>query len=78
MFNQLQRFRNRTEEAKIIVAGIPRCGTALLWRAIAGLPTGETTPPDYMRHIKKTHLPAPMNIPKNYKALFVFEILLRL
>lgn len=56
----------------IIVAGIPRCGTTLMFRALAGFSAGDTTPKNYYGKIKKTHGLAPTNLPRGYKAIFLF------
>lgn len=56
----------------IIVAGIPRCGTTLVFRALAGLPQGDTTPRNYYGLIKKTHGLAPQSLPSGYKTVFMF------
>lgn len=56
----------------VIVAGIPRCGTTLMFRALAGFSAGNTTPKNYYGKIKKTHGLAPSNLPRGYKAIFLF------
>ena len=62
----------RRQSRKIIVAGMPRSGTTLVWRAIAQLSPGDTTPPDYQGPVKKTHNLAPNRLPPGYKAVFLF------
>ena len=57
---------------RIVVAGIPRCGTTLLWRAIVGLGPGQYTPKGYTGGIIKTHSQAPKTLPEGYKVLFLF------
>lgn len=61
-------------ERNIIVAGIPRSGTTMVFRALAGLPPRDTTPRNYpdSASIKKTHGIAPKQLPEGYKAIFVF------
>jgi tetratricopeptide (TPR) repeat protein len=61
----------------IIVAGIPRCGTTLVFRALATLPKGNTTPSNYYGLIKKTHCLAPKSLPRGYKAVFMFGDVVR-
>jgi hypothetical protein len=72
MFNYKKILQRWSKTPKILVAGIPRSGTTLLWRAIAGLPPGDTTPPDYAGPVKKTHSLAPNTLPDDYKAVFLF------
>ncbi len=40
---------------KLVVAGIPRSGTTMMFRALAGLPPGTTTPALEMNGVLKTH-----------------------
>ena len=57
---------------KIAVAGIPRSGTTMTFRALAGLPRGGTTPKDYDGPIVKTHTRAPQELAGITKAIFLF------
>lgn len=52
----------------VIISGIPRCGTTLLARTIAGLPTGNTWPGNTDKVIKQ-HYP---NVVYPYRAVFLF------
>jgi tetratricopeptide (TPR) repeat protein len=56
----------------IIVAGIPRSGTTMMFRALAGLEPGDTTPRNYCGPVKKTHGLAPKKLPEGYKVIFIF------
>jgi len=57
---------------KIICAGIPRSGTTMMFRALAGLKAGATTPQDYKGPIRKTHSFRPRSFKKCTKAIFLF------
>lgn len=69
---------------RIVVAGMPRCGTTMLIRSIAGLPEGGTFPtgPFFGVFNKaqeipsapfiKTHLPAPAKIANDSISIFMF------
>jgi tetratricopeptide (TPR) repeat protein len=59
-------------EKNVIVAGIPRSGTTMIFRALAGFYPGDTTPRNYSGSVKKTHGLAPKQLPKGYKVIFVF------
>jgi hypothetical protein len=57
---------------RIIVAGIPRSGTTLMFRALAGLPPGSTTPASDLNGVVKTHSFEPRNFEGAACALFLF------
>lgn len=57
---------------RYICAGIPRCGTTLMFRALAGLPPGSKTPVDYNGPIEKTHTFRPRRLEGVEKAIFMF------
>lgn len=44
-----------TRAERFVVAGVPRSGTTMMFRALAGLPPGATKPADYDGPIIKTH-----------------------
>lgn len=56
----------------IICAGIPRCGTTMMYRALAGLPRGATTPKGGPSDIIKTHSYRPQRFAGAAKAIFLF------
>ena len=56
----------------IICAGIPRCGTTLMFGALAGLSIGGTTPKDYEGDVTKTHSFRPGRFTEVTKAIFMF------
>jgi hypothetical protein len=51
-----------TPMPRIAVAGIPRSGTTMVFRALAGLPPGSTTPKDYAGPHIKTHTFEPQSL----------------
>ncbi|MDT9266490.1 tetratricopeptide repeat protein [Limnospira sp. PMC 1223.20] len=65
--DKVSQFQNN-----FIVAGIPRSGTTMIFRVLAGLPPGNTTPRHYFSSVKKTHALAPQKLPKEYKVIFIF------
>lgn len=56
---------------KIAVASIPRCGSTVLARAVAGLPPGNTWPKN-LPDIKKTHWPRENELNHIDRAVFLF------
>jgi len=65
---------------KVIVNGIPRSGTTYLYRAIAGLPSGNTTPQEVFKikkpfdiPIVKTHSKVEDAKQEGYRGIFVFR-----
>lgn len=56
---------------RIIVGGIPRCGSTMVFRALAGYPPGTTHPRDYKGNLIKAHM-LPNKVKKGYKAIFLF------
>jgi hypothetical protein len=64
---------NRLETSGVIVcAGLPRCGTTMMFGALAGIRIGGTTPKDYEGEIKKTHTFRPSRFTDARKAIFMF------
>ncbi len=63
---------NLVSNKTFVVAGIPRSGTTMVFRALAGLPRGATTPKDYEGPIVKTHTPKPQQLKRVDKAIFLF------
>lgn len=57
---------------RIVVAGIPRCGTTMVWRAIVGLPPGDEHPQHYRGSVLKMHGTAPTSLPPCAKGIFMF------
>ncbi|NDY96287.1 hypothetical protein [Wenzhouxiangella limi] len=58
---------------RVAVAGIPRSGTTMTFRAIAGLPPGSTTPKDYAGPHVKTHTFEPSTLVNKVDvAIFLF------
>lgn len=70
---------------RIVVAGIPRCGTTMVWRALSGLAPSEHTPKDKFvtdlsclnltqqsSFIIKTHSRAPDALPNDWRVIFLF------
>lgn len=56
----------------IVCAGMPRCGTTLMFGALAGLSIGSTTPKDYKGEVTKTHSFRPGRFTDVRKAVFMF------
>ncbi|WP_306150166.1 MULTISPECIES: hypothetical protein [unclassified Roseibium] len=56
----------------IVCAGVPRSGTTLMYRALAGLTAGSTTP-DIVTDVEKTHSFQPKNYSFAQKAIFLFS-----
>jgi len=63
---------NSNTEQSIVVAGIPRSGTTMMFRALAGLPKGSTKPKEYDGAIFKTHSKTPSVLQNVDKAIFLF------
>ena len=55
----------------IVCAGIPRSGTTMMFRALAGLPPGRQTPSGEFG-VQKTHTPDPSSLQHVDKAIFLF------
>ena len=75
----------RARSHRVLVASMPRCGSTLLFRAIAGHPPGSRSPkndrqcqfinsiiemPD--KRFLKTHATAPQALPSDLKVIFLF------
>jgi len=56
----------------IVCAGMPRCGTTLMFGALAGLSLGGATPKDYQGDVTKTHSFRPHRFAEASKAIFMF------
>lgn len=61
-----------TQATVSVCAGIPRSGTTMVFRALAGLPPGGTTPKDYSGAIIKTHTHKPETLKNVERAIFLF------
>lgn len=59
-------------EKRFAVAGIPRSGTTMIFRALAGYPRGATTPKNYAGPLLKTHSRKPTELASIEKAIFLF------
>lgn len=55
---------------KVIVAGIPRCGTTYMWRSLSGAEAVDIAH-SYNGTVIKTHSPAPLHM-IGYRAVFMF------
>jgi len=66
------RLDDRPSSGTIVVAGIPRSGTTMMLRALAGLEPGTTTPPDIGPEFIKTHSFSPASFTDIGKAVFLF------
>jgi len=64
----------RTKAKKIIVASIPRCGSTMLWRSLAGFQPDSTTPKGIAKkiNVKKHHRFTEAHKGKRYKCIFLF------
>jgi len=60
------------EQVQIVCAGLPRSGTTMLYRALAGLPPGSKTPKPQTGPVRKTHSFEPKNFIGIKAAVFVF------
>lgn len=57
---------------EIVCAGLPRSGSTLLYRAMAGLPPGDTTPKPQTGPVRKTHSPQPQLFESVRIGVFIF------
>ena len=59
-------------DGKIICAGLPRSGTTMMFRALAGLPPGNNTPNEDLNGCLKTHSFRPLEFAGAKAAIFLF------
>lgn len=62
----------KMDEIDIICAGLPRSGSTMLYRALAGLPPGSTTPQPQTGPVRKTHSFRPHEFTGVRAAVFIF------
>lgn len=58
---------------KVVCAGIPRSGTTMVYRALVGLPAGDTTPKPQIGPVVKTHSFDPSDFKGAAAAIFLFS-----
>jgi len=70
---------------RILIASLPRAGSTMLFRAIAGLPQGSTMPRNPFckfvhdlskipnKPFLKTHSPAPKSLPKDIRVIYLYD-----
>lgn len=62
----------RVDPVEIVCAGLPRSGSTMLYRALAGLPPGSTTPQPQTGPVRKTHSFRPWEFAGVRAAVFIF------
>lgn len=81
---QLFRTNRPGNASRVVIASVPRCGSTLLLRSLAGLPAGSSFPKspecEFVRDLGqlpkkpflKTHSPAPADLPQDVRSIFLF------
>lgn len=64
--------RINLDGVEIVCAGLPRSGSTLLYRALAGLPPGSTTPKPQTGLVRKTHTSRPELFNSVRVGVFIF------